>query len=176
MLEIDGPFVQESGRDALDLQAEEVLDLGREDGQGDTAGEAHDDRVGDIFDDRAQMEHAHQDQEGTGHEGRDRETAHAVLLDDSVDDDDEGTGRAADLHLAAAEEGNDETGHDGRQDAGLRRGAGRDAERDGERQRHDADDNTCEQVLDECLLVVTVLERREQLGLETNFEIHTENI
>ena len=121
------------------------------------------------------MEHAHQDEECAGHERRDGEAAHAVLLDDSVDDDDEGAGRTADLDLAAAEEGNEETGHDGRQDAGLRRGARRDTERDGERQRHDTYDDTCEQVLYEGLFVVAVLERREQLGLETNFEFHTVN-
>ena len=175
VLGIDAPLAQEVGRNAVNLQTEEVLDLRGEDGQRDTGGKTDHDRVGDIFDDGAQVQDAHQDQECAGHEGRDHQAVHAVFLDDSEDNDDEGAGGAADLDLAAAEEGNEESRHDGGQDAGLRSGTGRDAERDGQRQGHDADDDTCQQVLDKLLLVVTVLERREQFGLETNFEIHVEN-
>ena len=50
------------------------------------------------------MEHAHQDEEGSGHERSDHEAVHSILLDDAIDNDDEGAGRTADLHLAAAKE------------------------------------------------------------------------
>ena len=172
VLGIDAPLTQEVGRDAVDLQAEEVLDLRGENGQRDTGGKADHNRVGDVFDDGAKMQDAHHDQESAGHESRNHQTVHAVFLDDAEDDDDEGAGGAADLDLAAAEEGDEETRHDGGQDTGLRGGAGRNAERDGQRKGDDADDDTRQQVLDKRLLVITVLESREQFGLKTNFEIH----
>ena len=49
------------------------------------------------------MENAQEDEEDASHEGGNGESLHAVLLDDAIDDDDEGTGRTADLHLTAPE-------------------------------------------------------------------------
>ena len=55
------------------------------------------------------------------------------------DDDDEGAGRPGDLHARAAERRHDEAGDDRAVDAGLRRQAGGDGKRHGERQGHQAD-------------------------------------
>ena len=118
------------------------------------------------------MQHAHQDEESAGHERRYHESVHAVLLDDAVHDDDEGAGGTADLHLAAAEERDEETGHDGREDAGFRRSARRDAESDGQRQGYDTYDNTCKQVLDKRFAVIPTTEGSEEFRLKTSLKVH----
>ena len=134
-------------RKPADLQTEEVFDLRGKDGEGDTGGKAHHDGIRDVFNNGTQVQDAHQDEEGTGHESSDHEAAHAILLDDSVNDHNEGAGGATDLHLAATEERNEETGHDGGKNTGLRRGAGSDTECDGQRKGYDAHNDTGQKVL-----------------------------
>lgn len=89
---------------------QQVGNLGGEDRQGDAGGESHHDRIGDELDDRAEAEEAHQNQQHAGHEGRHQQPGLAVLLDDAIDDDDEGPRRAADLHAAAAQQRYHEAG------------------------------------------------------------------
>ena len=59
------------------------------------------------------MEYAQQNQEHTGHDGSHEQARFAVLLDDTIDDDDKSTRRAADLHTAPAEQGHGQSGNDG---------------------------------------------------------------
>ena len=84
--------------DIAQPETEEIVDLGREDGQRDTGSEADNDRIGDEFDDRAESEHAHQQENHTGHERRDRKPVETELGYDIIDDDDKCACRAADLH------------------------------------------------------------------------------
>ena len=83
--------------------------LGGEDGEGDTAGEAHHDGVGNEADDGAQFENAHQQENDARHDSGDGQSFDAVLLDDAVHDDDERAGGTSDLH-AAATQGQSEKG------------------------------------------------------------------
>jgi hypothetical protein len=64
----------------------------------------------------------------------------AVLLDDPVDDDDERAGRAADLHPAAAEQGDQKSGDRRRDEPAIRRDPRRNRKGKGERNRDDPDD------------------------------------
>ena len=147
------------------LQAEKILDLRQEDQHRDAVGEADDDGQRNELDQHAQPEDAHRQQDAAGHEGADEQVRHAVLRDDAVDDDDEGAGRAADLHARAAERGDDEAGDDGREDAGFRRDTGGDGKRHRERQRDDADGDAGHRVGGERRAVV-VLEAVEEPGPE----------
>ena len=148
-MQIDSPLGNEvPGKSAFDGQSEEVFDLRGEDGDGDTAREAHDDGVWDKLDDGSQTARTEEDEEksrqhGCNHEPRKSERG---VADDAVDDDNERSGRSADLHAAAAESGNNKTAHDGGQDALRGRNAGSNTKSDGKRQRHDADNQTCHEV------------------------------
>ena len=55
MADIDNPFLDEITRNIVDRKAEKVFQLRGKDGQGNTAGESHDDRVRDVFDDGSQV-------------------------------------------------------------------------------------------------------------------------
>ena len=87
------------------------------------------------------------------------------------DDDDERAGRAADLHVRAAERRDDEAGDDRAVDAGLRRHARRDRERHRQRQRDQADGDAGDQIGDEQLWRV-VGEAREPTRAETGESRH----
>ena len=165
MLYVSNPFLNEVRRHLVHLHAQQVFDLRGEDGDSDTAGESYDNGVGNVLDDGAQTEHTQQNEEDARHEGGDGETLHAVLLDDAIDDDDEGTCRTAYLHLASAEGGNEQSCDDGGDDTFLRRYTAGNTEGDGEGQCNDAHDDSRHEVGHECLLVV-VLDGRNHLRLK----------
>jgi hypothetical protein len=73
-----------------------------------------------------------------GQRGGDQQVGQAVALDDAVDDDDERAGRAADLHMRAAQCRDQEAGDDGGEDALLGLDARGDGKGHGQRKRHDA--------------------------------------
>ena len=118
------------------------------------------------------MQHAHQDEEGTGHEGGDHQAAHSILLDDAVNDDDEGAGGATDLDFAAAEEGDQEAGHDGGENACFRGGSRCNAEGNGQRQGYDTNNYPGQEVLDQGLFGITIFQSCKQLGFEITFDFH----
>ena len=62
MLEVDGPLRKTVCGEYIDRKTELVLDLCRDDGLCNTAGETHDDWIRNEFDDTAQTEKTHQDQ------------------------------------------------------------------------------------------------------------------
>ena len=118
ILYVGSPLLEKVARHGGHLQSEEVLDLSGEDGHGNTAGETHHDGVRYKLDDGAQAEYAQQDEEHTGqHSGyhQARQTQIGVV-DNAVDDDDEGTCGTTYLHLAAAQSAHDETADDGCED------------------------------------------------------------
>ena len=167
MAEIEHPLPGKIARNGLtpEVEPEEVGDLRGEDRHGDTAREAHDDRIGDELDDRAQPAKSHDQQQDAAHERSDEQSRFAVLLDDAVDDDDEGARGASDLHAAAAQQRDDESGDNGGDDALFGRHARGDAEGDGQRQGDDADNDAGHQVAQEIRAGI-VLQRIEELGSE----------
>ena len=118
------------------------------------------------------MQDAHQDEESAGHERGNHKAVHTVLLDDPVNDYDEGAGGAANLHLAAAEERNEETGYDGGKDTGLRGSTRSNAKSDGQREGHNTHDNTGQKVLYKVLLGITFLKNREKFRSKISFDSH----
>ena len=167
MAEIEHPFPGEIARNGLapEVEPEEVGDLRGEDRHGDTARKAHDDRIGDELDDRAQPAKPHDQQQDAAHERSDEQSRFAVLLDDAVDDDDEGARGASDLHAAAAQQRDDESSDNGGDDALFGRHARSDTEGDGQRQGDDADNDAGHQVAQEIRAGI-VLQRIEELGSE----------
>ncbi len=157
------PLLQEMRGHVSHLESQEVLDLGRKDDDRDTAREARDDGIGNELDGGAEPREAEGDEQESRHHGAEDEAVDAVLLDDAVHDDDEGPRRAADLNAAAAQEGDEEPRHRGRDEASFRCDSRRDGEGKGERDRHDADDDTRLQVREE-LPPVVVPEDDERLG------------
>ena len=93
---------EELGRQVVDLQAEEILDLGEEDDDGDAVGEADDDGDRDEADQLPHAGQPHGEQEDAGQHGGAHQVGVAVHGDDAIDDGDEGAGRAADLDARAA--------------------------------------------------------------------------
>ena len=131
MLEIIDPFINEVRRHIAQTQTEEIVHLGRENGQRDTCRKAHDNRVGNELDHRSQMRYTHQYQQDTRHHGSDHQTAQTELLDDTIDNNDECTGRTAYLHFTSSENGNQQTGDDRRYQTFRRTNTRRDTKRDG---------------------------------------------
>ena len=157
VLEIAYPFRDEAGRYGNVTQAEEVLHLGGEDGQGYTAGEAHHDRVRDELEHGAHLAQAHCNQNHSGHNGGEGKAGHAVLRHDARHDYDERAGRAADEEAGASEDGDEETGNYCRNKSLLRGHAARYTEGDGEREGDDADNDAGDKVGDKTLTAVSAL-------------------
>ena len=132
-------------------KAEEVLDLGGSDEDGDAVGKADDDHPGNEPDGSAEAGESHEEEDHSGHHGDHGEAAHAETGDDSGDDDDECAGGAADLGARAAEGGDEEPGNDGGVEAGLGSDSGGDAEGHGEGQGNKSDGEAGEQVVHEHL-------------------------
>ena len=164
--DIASPFLDEVRRHAFYGKSEEVLYLCGEDGHGNTARKSHHDGVGNILDDGAQLQQTEQQQEHASHDGGYHQSLYAILLYDAVDDDNEGAGWSAYLHLAAAEQRDDKSGDDGGDDAFLRGYAGGDAECDGKRQGDNTYDDASHDVGCQGLSVVR-LEGRKKLWFQT---------
>ena len=96
------PFVNEVRRHIRQPQTEEIIHLRTEDRQRYTCRKTHNHRVRHELNDRSQMRHTHHNQQYTRHDGRYRQPRQTVFLNDPVYNHDERTGRAANLHLAAA--------------------------------------------------------------------------
>ena len=59
------------------------------------------------------MADTHDNQDDTGHNGCNNETALSILLDNAINNDNECSGRSSNLHTASAEEGDKEACNDG---------------------------------------------------------------
>jgi hypothetical protein len=94
---------EELAGQVVDLQAEEILDLGEEDHHRDAVGEADHHRQRDEADQLPMRSAPMASSMHAGQHGGDEQVLHAVVGDDGVDDGDEGAGGAADLHPRAAE-------------------------------------------------------------------------
>ena len=100
ILEIAGPLRYETGRHLkVKRETEEVLHLRGEDGQGNTACEAHHNRIWNELEYHAHLAHAHQHKEYARHDGSDNQSLHSVLAHDTGHNDDECTCRTADKEV-----------------------------------------------------------------------------
>ena len=105
---------------SAEIQSEYIRNLGGEDSNGDTACKAYDNRIGDKLNDCPQFEYSQKNEDDTRHQCGDNQPGLSVLLDNAVDNDDERTGRAADLNFAAAQQGDYKTGNNSRNNAFFR--------------------------------------------------------
>src|SRR5690606_25281337 len=151
-------------RHRIHLEAERVADLPHGDDDGDAGREPHRHRVGDVADEGAEAGQPHRHEEPPRHERGDGEPVVSELLDDRVDEDDEGARGPADLDPAPAEGRDEEAGDDGGVEPLLRRDAGGDGEGDGERERDDADDEAGGEVPPELGAAVPLPEHGHELG------------
>ena len=122
----------------LETESEEVVHLGGEYGERYACGESYDNGIGDEFDDGAEVEQSHHDQDESGHQCGYGKAFESELAYDAVDYDDEGACGTADLHGVAAEGRHDESAYDGCDQAYGRAYSGCYGECYGERKRHDA--------------------------------------
>ena len=127
-------------------KAEEILQLSYEDGDGDACGKTDRDGAGDKADEFSKPQHAHQDEQDARHDGGDHQPFHAGIGDDARHDGSKGRRGACDLHLAAAEGGDEEARDDGGIKALLRTDAGSQRQSDGERQCDNGYDDAGDQI------------------------------
>ena len=103
----------------VELQAEEILDLGAGDQDGDAVGEADDHGSRNELDSRAHARDAHDHQQDAGHHRAHEEAIDTVECNNARDDNDESAGGSSDLGFRTAQRGDQETGDDGAVDTGL---------------------------------------------------------
>jgi hypothetical protein len=118
-------------------EAQQVLDLGYEDRDGDTGREAGDHRVGNVLDEGAEPQCPHDDEDRTGDERGKQQAIVAVALDSGKYDHDERRRRPADLEAAAAKRRDEESRDDRGDQPVRRRRTGRNADRHGKGQGDD---------------------------------------
>lgn len=156
MFGIESQFADKVARDlfAAEIKAENIGNLSGENRERDTAGEANDDGIRDELDHRSELEDSEKYQKNAGEDGGCHESAESVGLDNTVDYDDERTGRTADLDLAAAEERDEESCYYRRDDSFFRRDAGCYRKGNRKRKRNDTDNRARHEVGHEGFLVV----------------------
>lgn len=118
ILKVHQPFRQEVARHfARNGQAEQVLDLRGEYGHGNTARKAHHNGVRNELDDGAKMANAQQYQEDTRQHSGQHQSRQAQIgvAHNTVDNYDESTRRATNLHTATAKGRHNKTANDGGQ-------------------------------------------------------------
>ncbi len=131
------------------MQAEEIFDLGAGDQHRDAVGKPDDHRPRNKLHRRAHAGRAQHDEYGARHHRAHVQAVDAVHGDDPGDHDDERAGGPANLSLRSAQGGDQKAGDDGAVDAGLRRQSGGDGEGHGQRQGHQADGDSGDDVLQE---------------------------
>ena len=159
MLSVAHPFSEELGRDRRDLEAEQILDLLREDDERDAAGESGGHRERNELDHPAKPRQSDHDENDPGHQRRDHEAVDAVLGDDPGDEHHERARGPADLNPRAAEGRNEEAGNNPGIETALRRDPARDGKGDAEWQGHHAH-NDAGQGVGRKLLSGVAFERR----------------
>ena len=164
-------LLHEVRRHRVQIQTEEILDLGTEDQHGDSAGEPHRDRVGDEFDHRAHPRESHHQQYDARHHRTDEQIIQAIFGDDPIDNHDKRSGRSANLDPRPAQRGNDEAGNHGGENSGLGLDAGSDSERHGQWQRDDADREPGNQVREQIRARI-ILQCLRQPGAKGKAKFH----
>ena len=148
-------------RRILEGQAEKILDLTDHNRDGNAECKSRGNRAGDVFEQLAESANAHDDQQDARHDRRKDQAVHAVRRDDPGNDRCKCRGRTGNLHTAAAEERDQESGDNRGIETLLRIDTGSKRKRDGKRQRYDRDDHARDQVLDKLRLRVGFHDRKE---------------
>ena len=89
----------EDARNFVEMQSEEIFDLGAGDQDRNAVGESDDDRARDKFHRRAQPGNAHDHKQNAGHHGAHEQSVDAMNGNDACDHDDKCARRSADLRL-----------------------------------------------------------------------------
>ena len=143
-------------RHVVDLQSKKILELRAGDHHGDSVGESHHHRPGNVFDRAAQSGGAQKNQEDAGDAGAHEEAVNPVPGDDAGNHHDKRARRAANLHPRSAQRGDQEPGNHRAVESGLRRHSGSDGERHGQRQGNQPNGHARDQVRDEILSRITL--------------------
>ena len=159
------PFFNEVAGYVLHRQAQQVLNLSGKNRQRNTARETDDNGIRDVLDDCSQVQHAKHDEEHTSHQRGNGQPLEAVLLDNTINNNNERARRTTNLHLGATKDGYKESSNDGGDNTLLGRHARSDTECNSQRQCDNTYNDSGQQVGGELLLRV-VLERREKLRLK----------
>ena len=109
---VRGPLREERPGHRFHPETEQVADLGREDDDRDPARETRHHGIRDELDRRPEARQAQDHQQHARDDRADRQAIDAVARDDAVHDDDECARGPADLDAAAAENRDQEAGHD----------------------------------------------------------------
>src|SRR5690348_14917721 len=135
----------------IDSQTEEVLDLSTGDQDRDAVGETDNHGTWNEAYRCAKTGNAHEDQNDPGDQGTDVEPFNPITGNDAGHDNDERSGRSADLSARAAESRNEPAGKYCRVQASLWRHSGSDSERHCQRQGDESYGDTREQIGEELL-------------------------
>ncbi len=151
------------GNSLRKMQSQKIRDLPECDDDGDARRKADCYRERDKFDDRSELCNAENDKHDARHERRCCKPVVAVFRNDSIDDDNECACRTADLETAPAEKGNCKARDNRRVEAFFRSHAARNSERNRQRKRQDADNQTGHQIFGEKLFGITFAELLKKL-------------
>ena len=144
-------------------QAEEIFDLRGSNQNCDAVGKPDDDHPRNEANGRAQAGQPHRQQNESGHQRDHRQAAHAEARHNARDDHHKCSGRPADLGARSAQRRDQEPGdHRGIQ-AGLRRNSRSDAKGHGKRQRHQANSDARQKIMQKYLRSVRT-ERQNRFG------------
>ncbi len=138
-------------RQLVHRQAEEILQLQGRDHHTDAEGETERHRFGDVFDEPPEARDGEPDEDHTGEQGRDEQSAEPERGRYRLQDHDEGSRGPGNAEARSARERDDEARDHRGVKAVLRRHAARDRKRHGKRYGDDADRDARDQVLQEAL-------------------------
>ncbi len=147
----------------LQLETEEVLDLGAGNEDGNSVRKADDDGSRNVLNRRPHAGEPHDHQNESRHHRAHEEAIDTVESDNAGDDDDEGSGGATDLGGRSAERGDEKAGDDRAVDSSLRREARSDGKGHGQRQGDQAYGDSGDQVAEEFIRVV-IAQAEDGLG------------
>ena len=111
IFQIHFPLGQKFGRHVFYLKAEQILNLGGNKQNADTGRKTDNHRIRNVLNICSQPQKTGHNQNHAGNQHRHCQTVIAIILHYVEDNDDESSGRTANLIAAAAKQRNKETGH-----------------------------------------------------------------
>lgn len=138
----------------------------------DSAGESRRDRIRNVFDHGSHSGHAQNNQDHAGHDRAHGQVLRPVLRIDSVKNDNERPGRAANRNFGSTQAGNDNACDDGRKNPGLRRHPGSDRESHCQRKRDNSNRHSRDKVGAKGRSRI-ILQRVQKLWTELRRNVHT---
>ena len=136
--------------------AEEVLQLADYNGNCDTCGKAGGDSQGDKLDKSAKTTDTQQDKDNACKDRGGNQTVHAVFGNNACNNGGKGSGGSGNLHMAAAEKGDDKACDDGCVDTLFRAYAGGQSQCNGKGKCYDGNNNACHHIGGKLLFVIAL--------------------